>query len=316
VSVDDLRGITIQVYRGAMSGTDAQKHAALEREMAVWKKLDVKGVMFHGFSNEMPAHVPYLLDAARAAGLRPSFSFGLDVSDEHGKAERIGPVAANPDVVATDLDEEGAADNNAQGFAKQFGIDLRAIAPAATFTTQPWPLPPYHPHFPYIEFAEFTDAVCPQFYIHAWMKQYGSRRYKVMWAKFEAAWQKLEQEVLAPKNLVRLRFPTVEGYRWDDIPYDCVDCFVKNERLIVWSEWKPTAVVLHAIEARQRIDRKVGLYVNGMWSGHDAVLRFQRAYNKKASTKLVEDGIYGPKTDRALFGGILVRMVRALGLAA
>ncbi len=158
--------------------------------------------------------------------------------------------------------------------------------------------------------------MCPQFYINAWKKQYGTRRYQVMWPRFEADWARREREDLAPKNLVRLRFPTVEGYGYDDIPYDCVRIFVTNERLIVWSEWKPTLTVMHAIEARQRINAKVGLYVNGVWSGHDAVLRFQRAYNKKASTKLVEDGIYGPKTDRALFGSVIVRFFRRLGFAA
>ena len=309
-------GVWIQPYLDDIPGkTHAAKMSSLGAQLARWKQLGVIGVAFHGFTTSLPAQLPELIGPAKSNGLLSAAAFGLDATDPIGKGERLGRAAVIPGLSCVGLDAEGAYDQNAQNIAASMLRVYRDAAPDMLTFTQPWPLPQYHSHFPYIEFASQTDVVAPQMYYNDWKSQHGGARYREMGPKFESAWRDLEAHVFAPRQLVRPRILTVQTYGWSDIKYDCVDCVVRNETIIGWGEPYPEQEFLGALSIRQRLDQRVGLYVNGQWNGSTAVLRFQQHYNSQMppSAQLLEDGKYGAKTDAALMGGVVTRMVRSVG---
>lgn len=208
------RGVVWQCYRGAIP------HAAHEADRIAWlaphldrfAEAGGTAVAWHGFSHELvPAVFEQLYEACRARGLLALATFGVDATDGAGKGARIGAVAALDICSGVGIDAEGAYDNNATAVAVAMGATLRKAAPNALVFTQPWPLPHFHPHFPYAEFAAWTDVVCPQYYWLDWISQRldAHAAYRVMVPAFEADWSKLEAGALAGR--VRPRVPTIQG---------------------------------------------------------------------------------------------------------
>ncbi len=304
------RGIFIQTYRAKIPGaTHAARMKTLDAKMAEWKTAGVVGVGMHGFSEELPAAMPELIGMCQKRQMDCLGMFGLDATDPIGKGKRMASVGNMPGCGGVGVDAEGAYDIGKQQVALDMGKAFRADAPKAFVADQSWPVPTLHSSFPYEQFAGFTDAYgkyiefvdvhAEQKYYNDFARQYGLARYEKCEAWFETSEARLE--TILPAKARRPHVLTIQGYGWSDIPYKCVKCVVTHESMFVWSEWYPEPTFMHAAQARQRLDQKVGLYVNGVWSGDDAVLRFQKKYNLTASTKLSEDGVYGPKTDAALF---------------
>ncbi len=243
-----FEGICIQIYRGAVAGkTHAIRVAWLDARLAELAAVGVSTIAWHGFTQEMNAVVfSEFADLAAHHGLISLAAFGLDATDPKGKGERMAKVAASPHCAGVLVDAEGAYDNNAAEAAIAMGRAFRDGAPDAWVCTQPWPLPGYHSHFPYKEFAAWSDAVAPQFYVQDWKRQYGADAYEKMWPKFEAAWVAHEKNVLGPA-LTRPRFPSVQGYQQ---PLDdATTILAKNPTCIVWSEPTPDATFMQALRA-------------------------------------------------------------------
>lgn len=312
-------GIVIQVYLEKVPGsnrTAAAKIAAMTPMVRDWKRAGASGLMPHGSTLSLPRDMPLYVTLARAHGLDAYAAFGLDSDDAAGKGRRIAVAANVPGVKGVVFDCEGAWEDESAAaeaaHAEAMGKAFRKDAERALAIHQPWPVPSVHwSRYPWIQFAEYFDIAAPQDYYNDWTSIYGRDRFKILEPRFQREWAKLEAEKLIPAGQGGdQRIKTVQGYGWDDIPYECVDCFVRSESLIVWCEPYPEKTVLGAMAVRQRINEKVGLWdASGRWIGSDGVRRFQKAYNAKAppSARLVEDNEYGPATERALFGGPVQR---------
>lgn len=241
-------GPCVQIYRGAVDGkTHAIRMAWLDKRIAELAAVGVTAVAAHGFTTEMNRAVfEEFATMAKGHGMTCLAAFGLDATDPAGKGKRMALVAQSPMCAGVLVDAEGAYDNGASGAAVATGDAFRAGAPDAWVCTQPWPLPQLHSHFPYREFAAWTDAVAPQFYVQDWQRQYGGEAYEKMWPKFEAAWQKLEHDLLGPA-LTLPRMPSVQGYKW---PYvDIVDALLNHPTCVMWAEPVPDAVAMNALRA-------------------------------------------------------------------
>lgn len=242
-----FQGVCVQIYRGAVKGaTHTARMAWLDARLAELAAVGVSAIAWHGFTKEFGVdQFVECADLTAHHGMISLAAFGLDATDPSGKGERMGKVARSPHCAGVLVDAEGAYDNNAQAAAVTMGKAFRDQAPDAWVTTQEWMLPAYHSHFPYREFAAWTDCSAPQMYVQDWQKQHGANAYEVMWPKFEAAWKVLERDTL--RELTLPRIPTVQGYKW---PLDdAIDCLLKNPTCIVWSEPVPDAVFMQALKA-------------------------------------------------------------------
>lgn len=301
-----LRGITIQTYLDVVPGaTLAERRAALAAGLKVWKQLGAVAWAPHGFTTTLPQDVPAYVAMAQATGLLCVPAFGLDDTDPAGKGKRIAAAANVPGVAAVILDAEGKLEINGTAtdakIAITMGETLCSLAPGVVTIQQPFPVVQVHRGWPYVAFGRYTSAWAPQFYCGPYKSTYGTQRVRRMMPAFAADWDALERDVLAPSGVGGIpHIVTLEAYGYQDVAFDYTAYVLANETIIFWSEWAPDATCLHALAMRQRIDRAVGLYVDGAWSGQTAVRRFQALYNQTASTPLTVDGLYGPHTEAAL----------------
>jgi len=86
---------------------------------------------------------------------------------------------------------------------------------------------------------------------------------------------------------------TIEGYGWDDIVWDCVDCLLRNESVIVWCDPFPSATVKSALRA-------VGALAARGFTGASAVRDFQTDAKRSGAFAGDVDGKCGLSTMAAL----------------
>jgi hypothetical protein len=325
---ESMQGLAVQPDLAKVEGNTQQaRRAALLAEMKKWSALGVQELSPHGFTTSLgPDDARAYVDMTVTAGMKAcSPAFGLNEDDPPGKGARIALVARVPGVTGVVEDAETLWEIHSHlvdaDAAVSMNEELTSACPGVVIVHQPWPVPQAHKGFPNVAFGRGASAWGGQWYFNAWASAYGTRRVRVLGPEFGDYQLALDRDVMAPKGVGGIpRIITLEGYGWSDIPYDCCGYVIAHRTIRFWCEWKPTPEVMHAWESRQRIDAAVGLFVNGQWSGGDAVLRFQRAYNARPGTsarsRLVEDGVYGPMTDRALFGSpvarFFVRLARAI----
>lgn len=281
-------GRYVQIYRGAVRGNGkAEKRASIAAALDRFKALGIKGVIWHGSSTELtPVVFLELAALATARGLLSLAAFGDGDSDPEGFGRRVGAIANLPECVAVVLDMEGVWENEAndKADAVKLGRALREVAPDALVFDQPWPVPNLHSSFPWDETAAFVDVRAPQWYFNDFKKNFGGQRYQKCLKWFGDSWRVLETK-LGAKNLIRPRIMTIQGYGWDDIFPDLVDCLTKNPTIFIWSEPYPTEQFMKALEVVKKLE------VLG-FAGSDAVLSYQRSTNGA----LQQDNRCGPAT--------------------
>lgn len=285
------KGLYIQVYRGAMKGTPAEKTAKLVAAMDKWKALGVTGVAWHGFVGDLSvAEFAKVTKLCKDRGMKSLAAFGLGSTRPVDYGNWIGDLANAPDCDGVVFDMEGAWEDEQadKAKAKLMGDTFRAKAPNALAIDQPWPVPTLHwSMFPWEESAEFIDIRAPQYYCNNWRNQWGKEAYEKCWKWFDESWVKLNAR-LAPKNLVRPVIPTIQGYYWDLT--DLVNCLTSFDTMIVWSEPFPDATFLVGLDAWHRL-QSLG------FTGPKAVEAFQASWNKAHPTDLLTvDNGFGPKT--------------------
>lgn len=323
-------GVWVQTYRAKWPGASHDARiAGADAWLGRLAGLGVAGVAFHGFATELGRREFLELEAlAQAHGLASAPAFGVDAADPAGKGARLAVVANAAASKTLVLDAEGAYDPGKHAEAHALAVAFRRDAPDALVVDQSWPVPTLHAGFPYAEFAGFADIAghyVPFVNAHAeqryynepgWVARYGIRRVAVLEPWFDASEAALDARL--PPEARRAHLRTLQGAGWSDVPWACVQQLVLRETFLLWCEPWPSDAALHALEARRRLDARVGLYLpGGAWGGATAVARFQRAYNEDAAAmnRLEVDGVYGPATDRALFGGSVARAARRLGRA-
>ena len=86
---------------------------------------------------------------------------------------------------------------------------------------------------------------------------------------------------------------TIEGYGWDDVPWDCVTCLLANDSVIVWCDPFPTETFTKAV-------RSVGALAALGFTGPGAVTAFQTQAQANGTYAGAIDGKCGPETMAAL----------------
>lgn len=296
-------GIYIQPYMDKFPGATRQdKISNLRRQVQLWKELGAVGVAWHGFAG--PEYGPWqkldpvlfemLSQLAQEQGLKSLAAYGLGSTKAVAKGEFIGKVGALDSCDGILFDMEGAWENDASDKpdAKKMGDAYRALAPNQWTADQPWFAPASHwSKFPWEETAGFVNERCPQVYCNDFVKQWGPDAYEKVWAWYQKDWQKLDAR-LAPKNLVRPRRPTIQGYAWNNLA-DLVNCLTSNPSLFVWCEPFPDAQFIQGLRIQKRL-------TNLGFRGPDAVRKFQENWNATGGRPLTVDNQCGPNTISAL----------------
>lgn len=284
-------GLYLQLYRGGMS---AEQRADLPNQLDKFKQLGVKGIAWHGFSIEMLPNVfENLTKLCTDRGLLSLAAFGMGTSDHIGMATRMGHVALVPDCTAVVFDMEGAFDQNANQIAKEIGQTFRGIAPNILTIDQAWFKPTVHMGFPWVETAEFIDVRAPQVYCQDFKQQLGKQAYQEIFKEYNDAWHYLETNIYAPKNLIKERMITIQGYQWQynndwDVA-NLVNCLTTYDKILMWCEPYPTQSTINAIMIKNKL-------ASLNFTGPDAVLNFQKSTNGK----LTADNVCGPLTQKEL----------------
>lgn len=255
------QGIIIQVYRDKIAGKTRQERldwCARRLDEAV--SLGITGIAWHGFVGELDTETFSALGTmCHDRGLSALAAFGLGQDSNHHPdyaGQWMGIVADAPWCDGIVLDAEGRWEDESPRIEAEHSRDLRLAlrskAPHALVIDQPWPVPTLHwSAFPWEEFARCVDIRAPQYYVNDWKKQHGLRRYARCWSWFNDSWRRLETERLKPQNLVRPRFPTIQGYGWGDIPKDLDDCLLRNPTMLVWAEPWPDASFIEGLKRLQ-----------------------------------------------------------------
>jgi len=290
-------------------------------------------VCFHGFPQELQGAWDGLATIAADHGLSALASYGLDSSGLSGalKGTLMGDVLARPTCAAGLLDMEGAWDDSDKGKPgdvtdKGDALDmcaaLRNRAPNALIGDQCWFAIDSHGElrarpigqdvfegFPADEVArkavnwrQFRQAYCN----HAEYKaRWGTLRYRKVFDWMARDWSKLE----APFKRAGLHYApgvTIQGYGWDDMPWNLVDCLLQTcitdgQPVIVWCDYDatygyvaPSPVVVACIKALAFL-RARGFAPLGRTPG-DVVRAYQADYNRTAARPVAVDGKCGPGT--------------------
>jgi hypothetical protein len=284
-------GRYVQIYRGAVRGNSkAEKRTSIAQTLDKLKAVGVKGIVWHGFSNELTPNVFLELAAiATARGLLSLASFGDGDSDPDGFGRRVGAIANLPECVGVVLDMEGIWENEQDDKADaiKLGKALREVAPDALVIDQPWPVPNLHNSFPWDETAAYVDIRAPQYYVNNWIGSKGKDRYSFCWNWFEESWKK-RNDKYAQKGLVKPMIKTIQGYKW--FFKDLVHCLTSNPTLIVWSEPYPDQVFMAGLAVVQKLE-SLG------FTGPEAVKAFQTNWNRThPQDQIGIDNIIGPMT--------------------
>lgn len=241
-SMIDL-GIIIQVYRGASKYKDSELRARLDE----WKDAGISGVGAHGFVGELS--VQKFEDWAgdvHAKRLGAGAFFGLGPANPEQKGVWMGNVFASLHCDFGGCDEEGAADRGAQESTRIMVANMRQRAPNQFIVDQPWMIPTSHPTFPYAEWAEGVNARFRQLYSGDFIANFGADRWKHCYKWSQDSWA-TEDAALAKTGHVRPHGVTLQGYKWDDIPWDLVRAIMAFPATVFWCEPWPDEVVLMAI---------------------------------------------------------------------
>jgi hypothetical protein len=289
-------GVHLQIYFDAIDGsTTAAKVASLASELAEWAAMGVAGVIPHGLPAGLPASYDAIADVVRTGGLPCGVAMGLDEDavTAGAKGSALGTLAARQGCYVALVDCETHFEKSPTGREemRELGAAFRARAPDALCIAQPWPEPLKHPTFPYEEENGFVDANAYQAYYNAWRSSLGGSRYATLGPLFRAQWAALETSRL--QACPRPTLLTIEGYGWDDVPWDCVSCLLANPSVIVWCDPFPTATVKRAV-------RSVAALASSGFSGADAVRAFQEDARARGTYEGAIDGKCGPETMRAL----------------
>ena len=289
-------GAHLQIYLDAIPATSAADRAAkLDVELEAWRATGVAGVILHGFPRSLPGVYDALAKVVANHGLPCGAAMGLDEAhvDAATKGAALGELAARCDcyVALADCETHYDASPTRKEEMRQLGAAFRARAPSATCIAQPWPEPLLHATFPYEEENAFVDANAYQAYFNAWKGSRGAHRYASLDPVFRDQWVKLEATRLAA--CPRPTMLTIEGYGWDDIVWDCVDCLLRNESVIVWCDPFPSRTVKNAI-------RVVGALAARGFTGPTAVRDFQADATCAGAFTGAIDGKCGPITMGAL----------------
>ena len=289
-------GVHLQIYLDAIGATSlADRAARLDAELDAWRDAGVAGVVLHGFPRSLPGAYDALAKVVANHGLSCGAAMGFDEAhvDAAEKGEALGALAARCDCYVALADCETHFDTSPTRREEMgaLGTAFRARAPAATCIAQPWPEPLLHASFPYEEENAFVDANAYQAYFNAWKASRGAHRYAALAPIFRSQWATLEASRLAA--CPRPTMLTIEGYGWDDVPWDCVDCLLTNEAVIVWCDPFPTPTLLNAVRAARALARRG-------FAGPDAVRAFQADAKHSEAFDGAIDGKYGPITMRAL----------------
>ena len=284
-------GRYVQIYRGAVRGNSKdEKRASITNVVEQLKNLGVKGVVWHGFSNELtPTVFKELAVICTSRGLLSLASFGDGDSDPEGFGRRVGNIANLPECAGVVLDMEGIWENEAddKSDAIKLGKALREVAPNALVIDQPWPVPNLHSSFPWDETAAYVDIRAPQYYVNNWIGSKGKERYSFCWNWFEDSWIKRNAKY-AQKGLVKPMIKTIQGYKW--YFKNLVHCLTPNPTLIIWSDPYPDQVFMAGLAVVQKLE-SLG------FTGPEAVKAFQVKWNlEHPQDKIGTDNIIGPMT--------------------
>lgn len=286
-------GFYPQFYRDAQRGDDA---AALERAIAEWGPAVgtlVRGVAMHSVNLEMDQREFAALAAVCARhNLLALAAFGLGDSHPELYGRTIGKFANRPDCSGVVFDCEGVWENEIDDRADAAAMmtAFRSVAPNAFAADQPWPVPTVHSRFPDEEFARAVDIRCSQDYFNDWKRVWGKTRYARCLAWFEKSQRTLDAR-LAARGISTPRGSTIQGYAWEDIFPDLIDCLLRraSQFTLVWCDPLPSRVFVLGLLVVAKL-RELG------FTGPDAVRTFQ------ASTRgaLNVDGRCGRQTTKAL----------------
>jgi len=289
-------GPHLQIYLNAIPAKVlADRAAALDAELEDWRSIGVAGVVLHGFPRSLPGAYDVLSSVVARHGLPCGAAMGLDEAhvDARAKGDALGELAARPDcyVALADCETHYDTSPTRRDEMRELGAAFRGRAPCATCIAQPWPEPLLHATFPYEEENAFVDANAYQAYFNAWKASRGAHRYAALGPLFREQWATLEASRLAA--CPRPTMLTIEGYGWDDIVWDCVDCLLRNPAVIVWCDPFPSRAVKNAIRA-------VGALAARGFTGADAVRAFQADAKRSGAFVGDVDGKCGPVTMGAL----------------
>lgn len=291
-------GLYFQVYRDAIRGSHS---AALLAALDKWADSpSVKGVVLHSVNLEMSeAEYEPLAKLVHARGLAALASFGLGDERVERTGKAIARFAKREDCAAAVFDMEGAWENEPddRDDARRLFDAFRADAPDAFAADQPWFVPTVHSRFPWPETATAIDLRCPQVYCNDFKGRWGRQRYARVELWHSESWATMERRWRAAGMPIRPRSRTIQGYGWQDIPADLVDCLLVHAAaapVIVWCDPFPAPDFLRGLQA---VD---ALREQGGYTGPNAVLDFQRWSNANDFLPLKEDNRCGEKTLAAL----------------
>lgn len=316
----------------------------VERTRRLYTKTPIAkpSVAMHGAPRELEANWDRLAKLAADNDLLAIGAWGLDGErDNDGspltgqeKGECMGRVLAKCEVGLADgegryddSEKHNPGDVTDEDDVLAMGEALRKLAPDALVGDQCWfamdshgsvrqtpkPIGQGGPFagFPVDEFAakivnwyRFRQAYPNEAGFKA---RWGKSRYEKVFAWMDRDWAVI-QPALAAAGLARDLGITIQTYGYEDITTRLMHCLLtyageRNQPVIAWVDPAHSTdhfdtCVLAYYTLRQRGFSQPGI------SAHDAVLAFQRDYNKTAKTKLTEDGACGDETLGAL--GVLV----------
>lgn len=310
------RGAHWQPYLAAFRGTADERLAAYTAGLDAWKALGGVGVVLHD-----PGSVANTQRLARPAldrGLQVSVAHGLGQRDSlapEQAAARVARLAMLPEVTASVIDAETAWRNDATDVAAaaRLGAELRRLCPDALFVGQFVAVLQNSGaearRFGRREFLAWCDALAPMLYANYSYKRdatgrfvptkpehggkYDPRRAKVF-SRWRAKQATLGADLGVPQTWQS--WQTLQGYGWNDITADLTDVLLRavDGVTLVWAEprWDETfAAGMRVVQALAEVG----------YTGPDAVLEFQKWSNGTGTmVPLVEDGIAGPKTRKAI----------------
>lgn len=281
----------IQIYRDAIKGkTKAEKLKSLTKELDLYKLLGITAIAYHGFTTEMTVEVfKPLAQLCIDRGMLALAAYGLDSSDPIGKAERMALVANLPECFALVLDMEGKFEDELSDkqTIKIMGKKLRELCPNCLMISQDWFAARSHwSMYGWEEIFEFVDMTFPQVYAMNFKNQYGNQAYEKVWEWYQKDWKVLEDR-LRPKNLIRPRKVTLQGYKWP--LEDNVDVLLKNPACIIWAEPYLDETFVKAFRIVKKL-KELG------FEGPEAIKNFQLSTNGELNA----DNICGNKTIKKL----------------